>query len=97
MARLLVHVEGETEETFVNEVLTPHLHRHGYEKVAARLVGNARLRERRGGIRAWTSVKADIIRHLFDQLHVNLGNVVSFMDKFRAIFSPHAFRASAHC
>ena len=25
MTRLLIHVEGQTEETFVNEVLGPHL------------------------------------------------------------------------
>jgi hypothetical protein len=64
MARLLVHVEGETEETFVNEVLNPHLLSHGYKSVSARLVGNARLRSRRGGIKAWSVVKQDIIKHL---------------------------------
>jgi len=64
MARLLVHVEGETEETFVNEVLRPHLYLHEYEKVSARIVGNARQRDRRGGIRAWSSVLGDILRHL---------------------------------
>lgn len=53
MARLLVHVEGETEESFVNEELAGHLHGFGYTKVSARLVGNARQRDRRGGIRAW--------------------------------------------
>jgi predicted ATP-dependent endonuclease of OLD family len=52
MARLLIHVEGETEETFVNELLADHLYNHGYEIVSARLLGNARLREKRGGIRA---------------------------------------------
>jgi hypothetical protein len=64
MARLLIHVEGQTEETFVNEVLSPHLCRQGYTKVGARLVGNARQRDRRGGIRAWSAVRGDIIRHL---------------------------------
>lgn len=64
MARLLIHVEGETEETFVNEVLADHLQRVGYEKVSARLVGNARQRDRRGGIRGWDSVRNDIINHL---------------------------------
>jgi hypothetical protein len=64
MARLLVHVEGETEETFVNEVLAPHLYAAGWETVAARIVGNARLRERRGGIKPWSAVRTDIIRHL---------------------------------
>jgi Domain of unknown function (DUF4276) len=64
MARLLVHVEGQTEETFVNEVLRPHLLNAGYSDVSARIVGNARLRERRGGIRPWPSVREDILKHL---------------------------------
>ena len=64
MARLLIHVEGETEETFVNEVLAPHLYPCGYAKVSARLVGNSRQRDRRGGIRAWGAVRNDILNHL---------------------------------
>ena len=64
MARLLIHVEGETEEAFVNEVLAGHLYACGYELVSARLVGNARLREKRGGIRAWSTVRKDILNHL---------------------------------
>ena len=48
MTRLLIHVEGETEESFVNEVLAPHLYTHGYGLVSARLLGNARQRDRRG-------------------------------------------------
>lgn len=51
VTRLLIHVEGETEETFVNEVLRPHLLHSGYARVSARLLGNARQRDRRGGIR----------------------------------------------
>src|SRR5262249_31381126 len=62
--RLLVHVEGETEETFVNELLAPHLVTRGYARVDARLIGNARQRDRRGGIRAWSVVRGDILRHL---------------------------------
>ena len=64
MARLLVHVEGQTEETFVNELLRSHLLHHGYELVSARIIGNARLRSRRGGIRPWLPVRKDIINHL---------------------------------
>ncbi|MBI4026764.1 MAG: DUF4276 family protein [Verrucomicrobia bacterium] len=64
MPRLLIHVEGETEESFVNEILAGHLYACGYEIVSARLVGNARLREKRGGIRAWSTVKKDILNHL---------------------------------
>lgn len=62
--RLLVHVEGQTEESFVNEVLRAHLLSGGCESVSARIVGNARLRRKRGGIRPWPSVKRDILNHL---------------------------------
>ena len=64
MSRLLVHVEGETEETFVNEVLSPYLYTRGYSAVSARLMGNARQRRRRGGIKGWAEVRKDILRHL---------------------------------
>jgi hypothetical protein len=64
MARLLVHVEGQTEEYFVNEVLRSQLQSVGYEMVSARIIGNARLRRRRGGIRPWPSVRRDITNHL---------------------------------
>lgn len=64
MARLFVHVEGETEETFVNQILKPHLVGIGYEGVSAKLLGNARARTHRGGIRNWHSVRDDILRHL---------------------------------
>ncbi len=64
MSRLLVHVEGETEETFVNELLRPYLYDRGYSEVNARLMGNARQRSRRGGIKGWAEVRKDILRHL---------------------------------
>lgn len=64
MTRLLVHVEGQTEENFVNEVLGPHLHGHGFSSVRARLMGNARQRSNRGGIRGWPQARRDIVRHL---------------------------------
>lgn len=66
MKRLLVHVEGETEESFVNELLAPHLQRYDYSRVSARLIGNARQRHRRGGIRAWSAVRKEIVSHLKD-------------------------------
>jgi hypothetical protein len=64
MARLLVHVEGLTEEDFVNEVLREHLVSAGFDSVHARIIGNARLRRRRGGVRPWPEVRRDIINHL---------------------------------
>lgn len=64
MSRLLVHVEGQTEETFVAEVLAPHLYARGYQSVSARLLGNSRQRTHRGGARAWSAVRTDILNHL---------------------------------
>lgn len=64
MSRLLIHVEGETEETFVDEVLAPHLYNFGYSLVSARLLGNARMRAKRGGIKSWISVRDEILNHL---------------------------------
>lgn len=64
MIRLLVHVEGQTEETFVNEMLAPYLYRYGYSRVSARLMGNARQRNRRGGIKPWPAARKDIMNHL---------------------------------
>jgi hypothetical protein len=64
MSRLLIHVEGETEETFINNILRPHLVGYGYTSVGARLMGNARQRRYRGGIRGWNQVRKDIIRYL---------------------------------
>lgn len=64
MTRLFVHVEGQTEETFVNEALAPHLYEHGLTQVSARLIGNARQRSRRGGIKPWPAARRDIVAHL---------------------------------
>ena len=63
MTRLLVHVEGETEESFVTNVLSWHLSPWGYT-VSPRIVGNARQRNRRGGIKPWPGVRAGILNHL---------------------------------
>ncbi len=78
MARLLVHVEGQTEEDFVNEVLRNHLVNQGYESVGARIIGNARLRRKRGGIRPWPSVSRDIINHLRQDLGCIATTMVDF-------------------
>ena len=62
--RLLVHVEGQTEEAFVNHVLAPHLCAAGYASVNARLIGSAQGRGWRGGGRSWASVLKGILSHL---------------------------------
>lgn len=64
MTRILIHVEGQTEETFVKEVLAPHLYGVGFHSVSARLLGAARVRKRRGGICSWDTVVDEVARHL---------------------------------
>lgn len=76
--RLLVHVEGQTEETFVNEILRYELSRHGYISVDARLMGNARKRSKRGGIAPWPTVRRDIMRHLKSDRHAISTTMVDY-------------------
>jgi hypothetical protein len=64
MSRLFIHVEGQTEESFVNNVLYAHLTARGYTNVSARLMGNARQRSSRGGVRSWSQMRREIARHL---------------------------------
>ena len=69
MMRLFLHVEGQTEETFVNEVLAEHLRSAGYFDVRARLAGN--IRKQRGGIGSWQEFRRDILQHLKEEPHCN--------------------------
>jgi hypothetical protein len=78
MSRLLVHLEGQTEEDFVNEILRDYLLMKGYDDVSARIVGNARLRLRRGGIRPWPSVRKDIVNHLKEDPNCVATTLVDF-------------------
>ena len=64
MARLIVHVEGVTEEEFVNVVLASHLLTHGWEKVAACRIGRARSRAKRHGIKGWDVTREGLIQQL---------------------------------
>ena len=78
MRRLLVHVEGVTEETFVKDVLCPHLGCRGYSSVAARLMGNARPKSHRGGGLSWQSVREGILRHLKQDRQVVATTMVDY-------------------
>ena len=60
--RLRVHVEGQTEESFVNQVLAPHLYQRGYVSVWASFIGSPR--RRGGGITSWNVARREILRHL---------------------------------
>ena len=64
MVRLLVLVEGQTEENFVNCVLSPYLYPKGFTSISAKLLGNARNRSHRGGIRPWNGIREEITKYL---------------------------------
>lgn len=76
--RLLVHVEGKTEERFVNRVLRPHLVNQGYFSVSARLIGDAHQRSNRGGGQSWQSVQRGILRHLRKDKNVVVTTMVDY-------------------
>ena len=56
---LVVHVEGQTEERFVDTLLAPHLSARGYSNVRAGFIGG-----RQGGITSWAVAQRDIVNHL---------------------------------
>ena len=56
---LIVHVEGHTEDSFVNELLDPHLRSCGFSTVRAGFIGGMQ-----GGITSWTLARQDIVNHL---------------------------------
>ena len=75
VTRLLICVEGQTEEDFVEYVLAPHLYTRGYTAVAAKLMGTAISRANRGGVKAWDDVLKDIV----NKLRGDRGLIVSTM------------------
>jgi len=105
MSRLVVHVEGPTEEVFINEVLRPHLLDYGFDAVWPRIVGNARLDRRTGGIKEWPSVRKDVIEHLqenpgclattmVDYYALPKSNGKAWPGRAKAVRLPYAQRAS---
>lgn len=76
--RLLVHVEGETEGTFVNSVLCPYLVGQGYWSVEARLMGDAHKRINRGGSQAWQSAQQGILSHLRKDKNIVVTTMVDY-------------------
>lgn len=81
MTRLLVHVEGQTEEQFVNFILRDHLTVKGYTSVSARGVGDGRSRAHRQGIKSWSSVRSGIVRHLRE----DSGSIITTMVDYYAL------------
>lgn len=75
--RLLVSVEGQTEEHFVNRVLAPHLYLFGYHEVGARMLGNPR-KTARGGICGWLEAKRDFERRALADAELLQTTMVDF-------------------
>ena len=78
MKRLLIHVEGQTEEHFVNNVLALKLYSFGFSSISARLIGNARLHQNRGGITSWKIAQKEIINHLKEDKNCIVTTMVYF-------------------
>ena len=77
MTRLLVLVEGPTEENFVNRLLAPHLGCRGVW-ASARLMGPARPRARRGGIVGWPEARREIVNHLKEDRERYVSTMVDY-------------------
>ena len=78
MTRILVHVEGETEESFVNDVLSEHLYNHGYTVVSARMMGYAPKRAQRGGIVSWRIARQEILNRLVGDSELIISTMVDY-------------------
>ena len=78
MTRLLIDVEGPTEEVFVDKILAGHLYNLGYIQVSARVMGKQRERDRRGGVRPWPEARGDILNHLRADTGVFVSTMVDY-------------------
>jgi hypothetical protein len=69
MKKIIILVEGQTEETFVRDVLDPHL--HAFEKVLVpTLLVTKRVKSGpnfKGGVMSWVKVENDLRRLLRDK------------------------------
>jgi hypothetical protein len=86
MSRITVLVEGQTEERFVNVVLSPHLAKFEIYDVSAKLIGQRRERDRRGGIVSWESAQGDIRKLITEDPG---RTVTTFVDYYRLPSSGH--------
>ena len=91
MTRIIVLVEGQTEETFVNQVLAVDLYGFGYTSVDARMIGKARPRARRGGIVPWPAMRKTIT----DLLKEDAGRFVTTMVDYYGLLQDWPGRAES--
>lgn len=87
MTRLFLYVEGQTEESFVNEVLAPNLYSFGYTVVVPRPTG---------GIKPWPNAKRDILRYLKQDAGCIVSTMVDFYGHPQSGPGPWPGRMSAN-
>jgi hypothetical protein len=70
MDRCCLLVEGQTEETFANRTLLPHLYVAGFHRVSVTVLATKRVAgggKYRGGLTAWSQLRTDINLLVRDQ------------------------------
>lgn len=74
MVRLYLFVEGQTEQTFADTLIKPHLAQYGVFMHSPRLIAHARRRGKvhRGGGRNYEPMKNDILRSLKQDRNYNV-------------------------
>jgi hypothetical protein len=80
MSKVLVYVEGQTEETFVGEVLAPHLSKNGIYLIAA-LATTKRVKsgtDFKGGIVSYGKTRNDILRLVHDTSAALVTTMIDF-------------------
>jgi len=78
MKRLIIIVEGATEQEFVNQYLLPHLNTFGIYAVTPIEITTNRKLKQRGGFVNYEHLKNDIIKALHENCYVT-----TFVDFFR--------------
>ena len=78
MTRLLVLVEGDTEEAFVTDVLSVHLYNLGYTAVSAYMMGEKIPRARRGGIVSWRIARREIVSLVLGDSELVVSTMVDY-------------------
>lgn len=73
MPGLMLHVEGQTEASFVDLVLRQHLLLSNYSYVTSRFVGDGA-----GGICGWSAARKSIVNHLRKDPHRFVTTMVDF-------------------
>lgn len=65
MKHLVIIVEGESEEEFVNRILRPYFHSHSIYNVQS-----FKIKQTRGGLTHYKHLKKDILNTIYESLQL---------------------------